>query len=162
MLRYYDVDRSLWKEVGVSVLENNPDLYEEYKAELEQEEIDGLTQKEIIDIILEDYDNLTSIIYDEDFNDYFDIGEDDTDDLRRWYDSVRAQSMTQDERILEHLKTKGKISQKGAIRLYGAYRLSAVIHRLRQFYIIETEFKGGKNRFGDKVSWAEYTLKGEK
>lgn len=90
MLRYYDVDRSLWKEVGVSVLENNPDLYEEYKAELEQEEIDGLTQKEIIDIILEDYDNLTSIIYDEDFNDYFDIGEDDTDDLRRWYDSVRA------------------------------------------------------------------------
>lgn len=90
MLRYYEVDRSLWKEVGVSVLENNPDLYEEYKAELEQEEIDGLTQKEIIDIILDDYDNLTSIIYDEDFNDYFDIGEDDTDDLRRWYDSVRA------------------------------------------------------------------------
>jgi hypothetical protein len=90
MLRYYEVDRSLWKEVGVSVLENNPDLYEEYKAELEQEEIDGLTQKEIIDIILDDYDNLTSIISDEDFNDYFDIGEDDTDDLRRWYDSVRA------------------------------------------------------------------------
>lgn len=89
MLRYYEVDRSLWKEVGVSVLENNPDLYEEYKAELEQEEIDGLTQKEIIDIILDDYDNLTSIISDEDFNDYFDIGEDDTDDLRRWYDSVR-------------------------------------------------------------------------
>ena len=89
MLKYYEVDRSLWKEVGVSVLENNPDLYEEYKAELNEEEIDGLTQKEIIDIILDDYDNLTSIISDEDFNDYFDIGGDDTDDLRRWYDSVR-------------------------------------------------------------------------
>lgn len=89
MLKYYEVDRSLWKEVGVSVLENNPDLYEEYKEELNKEEIDGLTQREIIDIILDDYDNLTSIISDEDFNDYFDIGEDDTDDLRRWYDSVR-------------------------------------------------------------------------
>lgn len=70
--------------------------------------------------------------------------------------------MTQYERILQHLKTKGKISQKGAIRLYGAYRLSAIIYKLRQFYIIETEFKSGKNRYGDKVSWAEYTLKGEK
>jgi hypothetical protein len=70
--------------------------------------------------------------------------------------------MTQDERILEHLKTKGKISQKGAIRLYGAYRLSAIIYRLRKNYNIETEFKSGKNRFGDNVSWAEYTLKGAK
>jgi hypothetical protein len=70
--------------------------------------------------------------------------------------------MTQDKRILEHLKTKGKISQKGAIRLYGAYRLSAIIHRLRKEYEIETQFRSGKNRFGDSVSWAEYTLKGAK
>lgn len=89
-MKYYEVDRSLWKEVGVSVLENNPDLYEEYKEELNEEEINGLTQKEIIDIILDDYDNLTSIIADEDFSDYFDIAEDNTDDLRRWYDSVRC------------------------------------------------------------------------
>jgi hypothetical protein len=89
MKNYYEVDRSLWEEVGEIVLNNNPDIYESYKTELDEEEIKDLTKEEIIDLILDDYDNLTSIIYDEDFNDYFYIGEDDTDDLRRWYDSVR-------------------------------------------------------------------------
>lgn len=89
-MKYYEVDRSLWKEVGEIVLNNNPDIYESYKAELDEEEIKGLTKEEIVDLILDDYDNLTSIIADEDFSDYFDIAEDDTDDLRRWYDSVRC------------------------------------------------------------------------
>ena len=67
--------------------------------------------------------------------------------------------MTQKERILEHLQTKGKLSQKRAINLYGAYRLSAIIWLLRQEgYDIETKFKTGKNRYGDSVSWAEYKL----
>lgn len=89
-MKYYEVDRSLWKEVGEIVLNNNLDIYESYKAELDEEEIKGLTKEEIVDLILDDYDNLTSIIADEDFSDYFDIAEDDTDDLRRWYDSVRC------------------------------------------------------------------------
>lgn len=66
--------------------------------------------------------------------------------------------MTQDERILQHLLLKGKISQKSAIRLYGAYRLSAIIYRLRKEYNITTNYKSGNNRFGDRVIWAEYTL----
>ena len=53
-------------------------------------------------------------------------------------------NMTQEERVLEHLKKNGKISQKSAIRLYSIYRLSARIY----------------NKYGDSVSWAEYTLKG--
>lgn len=71
--------------------------------------------------------------------------------------------MTQDERVLEHLKKNGKISQKRAIALFGAYRLSAIIYRLRNAgYNIITSFKSGKNRFGDNVAWAEYKLeKGE-
>jgi hypothetical protein len=69
--------------------------------------------------------------------------------------------MTQEERVLKHLFEKGKISQKGAIRLYSIYRLSARIYTLRKYgYNIETEYKTGKNRYGDKVTWAEYTLKG--
>lgn len=69
--------------------------------------------------------------------------------------------MTQEERVLKHLFEKGKISQKGAIRLYSIYRLSARIYTLRKCgYNIETEYKTGKNRYGDKVTWAEYTLKG--
>ena len=75
MIKYYEVDRSLWEEVGVCVLENNSEIYEEYKAELNQEEIKDLTKKEIIDIILENYDNLIMLIENEDFNDYFNFGE---------------------------------------------------------------------------------------
>lgn len=67
--------------------------------------------------------------------------------------------MTQDERVLEHLKKNGKISQKRAISLFGAYRLSAIIYRLRNAgWDISTTYKSGKNRFGDNVSWAEYKL----
>lgn len=67
--------------------------------------------------------------------------------------------MTQYDRILEHLKTKGKISQKQAINLYGAYRLSAIIFNLRKDgYKILTNFKTSKNRFGDLCSYAIYSL----
>jgi hypothetical protein len=67
--------------------------------------------------------------------------------------------LTQYDRVLDHLQRNGKLSQKTAIRLFGAYRLSAIIHRLRKDgYNISSTFKSGKNRFGDSVSWAEYKL----
>ncbi|MBQ2871617.1 DNA-binding protein [bacterium] len=67
--------------------------------------------------------------------------------------------LTQYDRVLDHLQRNGKLSQKQAIRLFGAYRLSAIIHRLRKDgYNISSNFKSGKNRFGDTVSWAEYKL----
>ena len=67
--------------------------------------------------------------------------------------------LTQYDRVLDHLKKNKKLSQKQAINLYGAYRLSAIIYNLRKDgYNISTNFKSGKNRFGDTVSWAEYKL----
>lgn len=67
--------------------------------------------------------------------------------------------LTQYDRVLCHLQRNGKLSQKQAIRLFGAYRLSAIIYRLRKDgYNISSTFKSGKNRFGDSVSWAEYKL----
>lgn len=67
--------------------------------------------------------------------------------------------LTQYDRVLDHLKKNKKLSQKQAINLYGAYRLSAIIYTLRKDgYNITTNFKSGKNRFGDNVSWAEYKL----
>lgn len=67
--------------------------------------------------------------------------------------------LTQYDRVLEHLQKNGKLSQKQAIKLYGAYRLSAIIYMLRKDgYRITTNFKSGKNRYGDIVSWAEYKL----
>lgn len=67
--------------------------------------------------------------------------------------------LTQYDRVLDHLLKNKKLSQKQAINLYGAYRLSAIIYNLRKDgYNISTNFKSGKNRFGDTVSWAEYKL----
>lgn len=67
--------------------------------------------------------------------------------------------LTQYDRVLDHLQKNRKLSQKQAINLYGAYRLSAIIYNLRKDgYNITTSFKSGKNRFGDNVSWAEYKL----
>jgi hypothetical protein len=69
--------------------------------------------------------------------------------------------LTQYDRVLDHLQRNGKLSQKQAIRLFGAYRLSDIIYRMRRDgYNISTTFKSGKNRFGDTVSWAEYKLEG--
>ena len=70
--------------------------------------------------------------------------------------------LTQYDRVLDHLQRNGKLSQKQAIRLFGAYRLSDIIYRMRRDgYNISTNFKSGKNRFGDNVSWAEYKLETE-
>ena len=67
--------------------------------------------------------------------------------------------LTQYDRVLDHLQKNGKLSQKQAIRLFGAYRLSDIIYRMRKDgYNISTNYKSGKNRFGDTVSWAEYKL----
>lgn len=67
--------------------------------------------------------------------------------------------LTQYDRVLDHLKKNKKLSQKQAINLYGAYRLSDIIYRMRKAGLnITTNFKSGKNRFGDNVFWAEYKL----
>lgn len=46
---------------------------------------------------------------------------------------------TQQEYVLEHLQTHGSISPLEALGLYGVYRLAAIIHKLRNNYIIDTE-----------------------
>ena len=67
--------------------------------------------------------------------------------------------MTQDERILRHLKDYGSITSWEAINEYGITRISAVVYRLRKNgYKISTEFKTSKNRYGDKVSYGIYKL----
>ena len=61
--------------------------------------------------------------------------------------------------VLNHLKSGKSITQKEAIDLFGAYRLSDIIYRLRQQgYDISCEIKYGKNRYGNTVNWAEYWL----
>lgn len=70
----------------------------------------------------------------------------------------REQRITQYDRVLEHLQAHPNgLSQAQAIRLYGAYRLSAIIYNLRNDgYNISTTYKASKNRYGNTVTYAIY------
>ena len=58
------------------------------------------------------------------------------------------------DRILMYMQTYGSITQKDAIDLFDAYRLSAIIYDLKHKdgYDITTELEG-------KAGYARYTLK---
>lgn len=69
------------------------------------------------------------------------------------------EDMTQEKAVLNHLLTKGSLTQAQAVRLYGCYRLSARILNFRKMgYTIATEYKTGKTRYGTKVNYANYIL----
>lgn len=66
--------------------------------------------------------------------------------------------MTQSQKILEHMQTKGAITPKDAMELYGCMRLAARIKDLRrEGYEIETEIRGRSNGY-----YAAYTLSPER
>lgn len=68
--------------------------------------------------------------------------------------------MTQCERILRHMQDYGSITQAEAIAEYGCYRLGARIWDLKKAgYKIDSQIEQGQNRYGEKVSFARYTLK---
>jgi hypothetical protein len=67
--------------------------------------------------------------------------------------------MSQIDRVLSHLKSKGKIQPLEAWRDLGIYRLSAVIYELRQEgHKIATKRVEVVNRFGESAFIAEYSL----
>lgn len=67
--------------------------------------------------------------------------------------------MSQLDRVLSHLKTKGTIQPLEAWRDLGIYRLSAVIYDLRQEgHKINTKRVEVVNRFGEPALIAEYEL----
>lgn len=71
--------------------------------------------------------------------------------------------MTQHERILCHLQDGGTLTQAEAFVEYGVGRLSSRICELRAAgYPIKYEFVGGKNRYGESVSFVRYSLESTK
>ena len=67
--------------------------------------------------------------------------------------------MTQCEIVLRHLNDFGQIDQLEAIREYGIMRLASRINDLRnEGHKIKTEMTSGKNRYGEKTSYAVYSL----
>ena len=69
--------------------------------------------------------------------------------------------MTQNQKVLRHMKTFGKITTMEAFTEYGITRLSARIWDLRhEGHMIAAKNKTGVNRFGEKTTYAEYRLVG--
>ena len=68
-----------------------------------------------------------------------------------------AYSVTQTERIKQHIDKYGSITSREAFLLYGCTRLSARMYDLKQEgYRFTTDFEVGKNKYGEKVSWVRY------
>lgn len=68
--------------------------------------------------------------------------------------------MTKTKAIKQHLEEKGNITSWGAIKEYGATRLSAIIYNLRYKYnmnIVNQEVVF-TDRYGTKSSYAKYIL----
>ena len=67
--------------------------------------------------------------------------------------------MTQSQRILEHLRQHGSITQADAIENYGIMRLASRVNDLRrEGHPIITEVVTGKNRYGEPTRWARYRM----
>lgn len=70
--------------------------------------------------------------------------------------------MTQNERILQHMKEYGSITSLEAMNWYGVYRLASRITDLRKDGVdIERRMVKGKNKYGEPIRFAEYRLGGK-
>ena len=69
--------------------------------------------------------------------------------------------MSQCEQILRYLEDVGSITPMEAIEQFGCLRLAARIADLKKLGVkIRTTRAVGKNRYGEKVSYAIYFLEG--
>lgn len=73
-------------------------------------------------------------------------------------------ALSQTKLILQHLMEHESITSYEAFKLYGATRLSAIIHNLRhkKGYDIEADLKLVTTRTGGKAQIAVYKLNGSK
>lgn len=67
--------------------------------------------------------------------------------------------MTQNERILRHLKDYGSLTSLEAMSEYGVMRAASRVNELREGgYPIKSEWLSGKNRYGERTRYVRYTL----
>lgn len=70
--------------------------------------------------------------------------------------------MTQCERILQYMKEFGSISPMEAYRVLGVTKLATRISEMRSAGMeFDQRMEKRKNRYGDKVHYMRYWLKGE-
>ena len=68
-------------------------------------------------------------------------------------------NQTQEERVLNWIKSNGEITSAIAYNELGIIQLPKRIWNLkRRGYTIKTEWREGKNRYGEKVRFCVYSL----
>lgn len=68
--------------------------------------------------------------------------------------------MTQQDRVLRYIESHGSITSMDAFMDLSITRLSAVIFNLKaKGYKFDTVTESAKNKYGEKVTFARYTLK---
>lgn len=73
-----------------------------------------------------------------------------------------ASKITQNDKVLMYLQQFGSINPLQALSDLGIMRLASRISDLKSMgYEIEKRMVTGKNRYGESVSYAEYSLKDE-
>lgn len=69
--------------------------------------------------------------------------------------------VTQCDRILQYIEENGSITSIDAMREFGCMRLASRMCDLkRQGYPVKVEMENSKNRYGEPVSYARYTICG--
>jgi len=69
------------------------------------------------------------------------------------------EKLTQSQRIIRHLQDYKTITPKEALEEYGIYRLASRISDLKkEGYEFTSKRVAGKNRYGEKTHFAEYSL----
>ena len=73
--------------------------------------------------------------------------------------TAREQRLTQSMKILKYMMDFGSITPIEALKDLGVMRLGARIYDLeKQGFVILHERESGKNRYGEKTSYARYRL----
>lgn len=67
-----------------------------------------------------------------------------------------------ENRVLDYIYKFGSITTRQAFEDLGCTRLSEYIRRLRLQYEIDDEIETGINRYGEKVHWKKYFIKGDR
>ncbi len=74
----------------------------------------------------------------------------------------KAQTMTYKDLILKHLQRYGSLTDIKARESIGTTRCSEYIRQLREEgYVITTEWRNGRNRFGRKTRFGVYRYGGK-
>lgn len=71
--------------------------------------------------------------------------------------------MTQEEKVIEHIRNNGSITAKEAMDEYGIMRLASRIANLKKKHQIPIvkDMVAGKNRYGEVTHFARYRMGGE-